>query len=434
MSILFQAREETLRTGRTNSQNGSLAGAQGSPPERRGATVEFRHVTKSYGRAGKNGQGITRVVDDFSLVVPPGEICALVGPSGCGKTTTLKMVNRLVEPSSGQVLIDGADVTTVDVIALRRRIGYVIQQVGLLPHQTITDNVATVPRLLGWPRRRIAERVDELLTLIGLDPAAVRHRYPSQLSGGERQRVGVARALAAEPPLMLMDEPFGAVDPIVRQRLQDEFLHLHRQIGTTILLVTHDVDEALKMGDRIAVMEQGGRLVQSAGPIELLAHPANDFVARFVGADRTLKLLGLLTAADVCLTDVPVVRDGQPLGADPLRRPAGRHRYAVRVDRENRPQGWLDVDPAAEAGTSLSSSSGLPLARLSCETTLRDALPTLLASPLGAGVVVDREGYLLGALSLDTIGKALRPALNLPSATDPSVPPATGAATPRRDS
>src|SRR5437588_2443225 len=267
------------------------------------ATVEFRHVTKQYARQG--------AVVDLSLLVPAGDICVLVGPSGCGKTTTLKMVNRLVEPSSGQVLIDGEDVMSVEVTALRRRIGYVIQQVGLFPHQTVADNVATVPRLLGWPGERIQRRTEELLELVGLDPARIRQRYPSQLSGGERQRVGVARAMAAEPPVMLMDEPFGAVDPIVRERLQNEFLRLHRTLGTTVLFVTHDIDEAIKMGSRVAVMQQGGHLAQYAPPTELLAHPANEFVSRFVGVDRGLKRLSLLKVADVKVESAATGRVGE---------------------------------------------------------------------------------------------------------------------------
>jgi osmoprotectant transport system ATP-binding protein len=242
------------------------------------ATVEFRHVSKQYGSQGA-------AVVDLSLLVPAGDICVLVGPSGCGKTTSLKMVNRLVEPSSGQVLIDDRDVMQIELTELRRGIGYVIQQIGLFPHQTIADNVGTVPRLLGWPKARIQRRTEELLELVGLDPASVRNRYPAQLSGGERQRVGVARALAAEPPVMLMDEPFGAVDPIVRERLQNEFLRLHRTQGTTVLFVTHDIDEAIKMGTRVAVMQRGGHLAQYAPPTELLANPASDFVSRFVGAD-----------------------------------------------------------------------------------------------------------------------------------------------------
>lgn len=249
--------------------------------QRAGATVELRRVSKHYGSHGG-------AVENLSLTVPAGAICVLVGPSGCGKTTSLKMVNRLVEPTSGQVLVDGIDVSRVEPTTLRRRIGYVIQQVGLFPHQTVAQNVGTVPRLLGWEGRRIRERVDGLIALVGLDPERHGTRYPSQLSGGERQRVGVARALAAEPPVMLMDEPFGAVDPIVRERLQDEFLRIHRELGMTVLFVTHDVDEALKMGDHVAVMQQGGRLAQFASPGELLANPANDFVVRFIGTDRLL--------------------------------------------------------------------------------------------------------------------------------------------------
>src|ERR671938_319869 len=273
------------------------------------ATVEFRHVSKLYGQHA--------AVVDLSLLVPAGDICVLVGPSGCGKTTSLKMVNRLVEPTRGQVLIDGQDVMRVEVTALRRRIGYVIQQTGLFPHQTIAENVATVPRLLGWPRAKIRARVEELLELVGLDPGRVRNRYPAQLSGGERQRVGGSRAMATEPPVMLMDEPFGAVDPIVRERLQNEFLRLHRTLGTTVLFVTHDIDEAIKMGTRVAVMQQGGHLAQYAAPTELLLHPASDFVSRFVGTDRGLKRLALLKVSDVKLSEAPVARAGEvaPHGA-----------------------------------------------------------------------------------------------------------------------
>ena len=247
------------------------------------ASLQFRHVTKRYGDSAARG-----AVNDLSFEVPAGAICVLVGPSGCGKTTSLKMVNRLIEPTAGQILLDGMDVMTENVTALRRRIGYVIQQVGLFPHLTIGENVAVIPGLMGWPQQRRRARTDELLALVGLDPALYRNRYPFQLSGGERQRVGVARALAVDPPLMLMDEPFAAVDPIARERLQDEFLRLQRELAKTILFVTHDVDEAIKMGDLIAVMEEGGRLAQFGSPDEILAHPASDFVARFVGGDRGL--------------------------------------------------------------------------------------------------------------------------------------------------
>jgi osmoprotectant transport system ATP-binding protein len=316
-----------------------------------GATVEFRSVSKSY-----PGQ---LAVDGLSFTVPAGKVCILVGPSGSGKTTSLKMVNRLIEPSSGSILIDGRDVLAEEPTALRRRIGYVIQQVGLFPHQTIAENVGTVPRLLGWPQQRIAERTAQLLALVGLEPSRFGPRYPAQLSGGERQRVGVARALAAEPPVMLMDEPFGAVDPIVRDRLQNEFLRIQRDQGTTVLFVTHDIDEAIKLGDRVAVM-RGGKLVQYATPGELLAHPANDFVAQFVGSDRGLKRLALLTV--------------------------GGSELDTTVDRKS-------ISPNAPV--------------LSPATTLRDALARMLTSEVQVGVVADGDRYL-GVLTLATIGKMIR--------------------------
>ena len=369
----------------------------------RGATVEFRDVSKYFG---PTTGGTPGAVNNLSLTVPPGEICVLVGPSGCGKTTTLKMVNRLVEPTSGQVLIDGQDVQRVEVTTLRRRIGYVIQQTGLFPHQTVARNVATVPRLLGWPEDRVRARVDELLRLIGLDPERVRDRYPSQLSGGERQRVGVARAMAAEPPVMLMDEPFGAVDPIVRERLQNEFLRLHRRLGTTVLFVTHDIDEAIKMGNRVAVMQQGGHLAQYAPPTELLTHPASDFVARFVGADRGLKRLALMTVDDVELGAAATAHVGESAGA--ARERARGAAWVLLLDPERRPAGWIgagqlqrDVALAPE----LADPSSPIFTR---ETTLREALSRLLATAVQMGVVVDDAGRYLGTVSLETVGAALR--------------------------
>jgi osmoprotectant transport system ATP-binding protein len=262
--------------------------------------IRLESVRKQY-------PGGTVAVGDLTLDVPDGEVCILVGPSGCGKTTILRMINRLIEPSSGKILVDGEDILRVDPVELRRRIGYVIQQVGLFPHQTVAANVATVPRLLGWHRDRTRARVDEMLTLVGLPAADFGGRYPSELSGGQRQRVGVARALAADPPIMLMDEPFGAIDPITRAQLQDEFLRLQQTLRKTIVFVTHDIDEAVKMGDRIAILATGGRLEQYDPPDRLLAQPANDFVADFVGHDRALKRLRIARIDRDALHTPPVV-------------------------------------------------------------------------------------------------------------------------------
>src|SRR5947209_4423985 len=262
--------------------------------------IRLEHVAKRY----PDG---TVAVEELSLEVPAGAIAVLVGPSGCGKTTTMRMVNRLIEPTSGRIFVGGEDVTRTDPVKLRRSIGYVIQQVGLFPHQTVAANVATVPRLLGWDRRRTKARVDELLELVGLDPALHRDRYPHQLSGGQRQRVGVARALGADPPVLLMDEPFAAVDPIARDRLQGEFLRLQEQVRKTVVFVTHDIDEAIRLGNRIAVMREGGRLEQYADPATLLSSPATDFVADFVGAESTLRRLSVLDVDVGQATAWPVV-------------------------------------------------------------------------------------------------------------------------------
>ena len=259
------------------------------------AELVFDDVTKRYpGRP-------QPAVNSLSLVVPAGDICVLVGPSGAGKTTAMKMVNRLIDITDGDITIEGRSVRAMGLTQLRRGIGYVIQQVGLFPHMDVADNIATVPRLLGWDRPRISRRVDELLDLVGLDAAQDRTRYPAELSGGQRQRVGLARALAADPPLMLMDEPFGAIDPITRDRLQNEFLRLHREIRKTVIFVTHDIDEAIKMGDRIAILRDGGVLAQYDTPDAILERPADEFVERFVGPDRALKRLALRTLAELKL-------------------------------------------------------------------------------------------------------------------------------------
>ena len=270
------------------------------------ASIEFRGATKRYRGASHDA------VSDLWLQVEPGEICVLVGPSGGGKTTAMKMVNRLVELDAGDVLVDGRSVRDLDATELRRRVGYVIQQVGLFPHMTVGGNVAVVPRLLGWPRARVAARVDELLELMGLPAADFRDRYPGQLSGGQRQRVGIARALAGDPGVLLMDEPFGALDPITRSRLQDEFLKLQDAVRKTVLFVTHDVDEAVRLGDRMAILREGGELVQVDRPDTILAEPADEFVARLVGADRGLKRLALRRLADVELEPASLAAADDP--------------------------------------------------------------------------------------------------------------------------
>jgi osmoprotectant transport system ATP-binding protein len=258
------------------------------------AEITFDHVTKRY--AGRDAAAL----DDLSLAIPAGAFCILVGPSGGGKTTALKMVNRLIPFDSGDILIDGRSVRDIPVVELRREIGYVIQQVGLFPHMTVGENIGTVPRLLGWPKTKIRERCRELLELVGLEQSDI-NRYPAQLSGGQRQRVGLARALAADPPLLLMDEPFGALDPITRFRLQTEMRRLHREVGKTVIFVTHDIDEAIQLGDRIAILREGGVLAQYDTPDAILAHPADDFVAKFIGEDRALRRLALKRLSDVQL-------------------------------------------------------------------------------------------------------------------------------------
>ncbi len=369
-----------------------------------GAVVAFEHVTKRYG-----GPGAPPAVDDLSLTVPAGEICVLVGPSGCGKTTSMKMVNRLIEPTSGRITIGGEDVASLPAVELRRRIGYVIQQVGLFPHLTVGENVSVVPRLLRWPATRIRERSDELLDLIGLEPGQYRDRYPTELSGGERQRVGVARALAADPPVMLMDEPFGAVDPIRRDRLQNEFLRLQEQVRKTVVFVTHDVDEAIKMADRIAILQRGGILAQYDTPAAILANPASEFVERFVGADRGLKRLSLGRVRDLEVLEPVIVRAGEDR-AEVRRRFDGMDlpHYALYVDDEGRPLGWIDEHDLAGNGPIDPGAATPGAPTVQPETTLRDALSTLLGSSVQLGVVVDARERVIGLVSVDAIGERLR--------------------------
>ena len=359
------------------------------------SSVAYRGVTKRY-------PGQTEpAVDDLSLEVEAGEICVLVGPSGCGKTTALRMVNRTVDLTDGDITIGDTSVKQRSPAELRREIGYVIQQIGLFPHRTIADNIATVPQLVGWEKERTAARVDELIELIGLEEG-MRDRYPAQLSGGQQQRVGVARALAVDPPVMLMDEPFGAIDPINRERLQNEFLRLQREIRKTVLFVTHDIDEAIKMGDRIAIMQKGGKLAQFATPAELLMSPSDDFVEDFVGADRALKRLALMRVSDIDLWEAPLAHVGQATGEVRSKLDGAEVPHALLVDSDRRPLGWLsDSDLASDTVPSKPDSGPEPILEL--EDVMRDALADILQSETQYAPVVDGKRQIAGVLSVEII-------------------------------
>jgi osmoprotectant transport system ATP-binding protein len=353
-------------------------------------------------------------VRELSLEIPEGDVCVLVGPSGCGKTTTLKMVNRLIEPTSGRIFLDGRDVTHADPVELRRHIGYVIQQVGLFPHQTIATNIATVPKLLGWDKARTEARVDELLELVGLETDDYRHRYPSQLSGGQRQRVGVARALAADPPVLLMDEPFGAIDPVTRVRLQDEFLRLQGEVQKTVVFVTHDIEEAVKMGDRIAILDVGGILEQYATPAEILGRPASEMVRRFVGSDRALKRLRVTPIDAECLEHPPTVAPDASL-ADARGAIAkwGAGWVAV-VDGDSALRGYVDETHATGDGAVADHlqrvESWVPI-----DQDLQDVLATMLLTREGWVSVLDGDRFV-GVLTPEAVYRTLRRSLEAPPA------------------
>ncbi len=358
--------------------------------------IRLEELTKHY-----PGQG-RAAVTELSMDIDEGEIVVLVGPSGCGKTTTMKLVNRIIEPTSGRIFLEGEDVTTVNADGLRRRIGYAIQQVGLFPHMTIAENIATVPKMLGWDRKRIADRVDELLGLVRLDPELYRNRYPKQLSGGQQQRVGVARALGADPPVMLMDEPFGAIDPLTRESLQNEFLQVQADIKKTIVFVTHDIDEAIKMGDRIAILREGAVLAQYDTPDRILTDPADEFVADFVGRGALIKRLSLTRASEVQVERWDTVTAGTDADTmmTALRR-ADRD-YLVLVDAEQRPLGWLPRD-ARPSDTEV-LRRGLPiLDPIGPQDSLYDALDRMLGSNSSAALLVDDQGRYRGVLSMDTL-------------------------------
>jgi osmoprotectant transport system ATP-binding protein len=388
------------------------AQTEGSAARPQAADLELRNISKTY-----PGQD-SAAVEELSLTVPAGEICVLVGPSGCGKTTLMRMINRMIEPSGGEILLDGRSVGEVSPHQLRREIGYAIQQVGLFPHLKIKDNVAIVPKLLGWDKKRISERVDELLQLVQLDPHETRDRYPSQLSGGQQQRVGVARALAADPPLMLMDEPFGAIDPINRERLQNEFLRLQNEIRKTIVFVTHDIDEAIKMGDKIAVLKRGGVLAQYATPAELLSFPADDFVKDFVGADRALKRLALQRVRDIDLWKAAMVRVGESTAEARAKIEDADLHIALLVDGDGKPEGWLSERAlSGERVERELRTSAEPVVEL--DDILRDALSDLLEHETQYAPVVDARGGVAGVLSIEVISHVLNtPPEEMPTAAE----------------
>jgi osmoprotectant transport system ATP-binding protein len=370
-----------------------------SPLSDAASAVRYEGATKRYGDSAE------AAVDGLTLEAPAGEICVLVGPSGCGKTTAMRMVNRTVEMTSGDILIGEQSVKERNPAQLRREIGYVIQQIGLFPHRTIAQNIGAVPQLLGWDKERTRARSAELLALIGLDPE-LGDRYPAQLSGGQQQRVGVARALAADPLVMLMDEPFGAIDPINREHLQNEFLRLQAEIKKTVLFVTHDIDEAIKMGDRIAIMREGGRVAQFATPAELLMEPADEFVEDFVGADRALKRLALMRVADVDLWEAPLAHVGQATGEVRAKLAGAEVPYPLLVDSDRRPLGWLsERDLAAETVAEKPDSPLGPV--LDRDDVVRDALADILQGGAQYAAVTDRDGRIAGVLSVEIISEFL---------------------------
>jgi osmoprotectant transport system ATP-binding protein len=347
-------------------------------------------------------------VDELSLEIPEGEIVIFVGPSGCGKTTTMKLVNRLIEPTSGRIFLDDEDVTRADPDRLRRRIGYVIQQIGLFPHMTIAENIATVPKLLKWDKARIARRVDELIETVGMDPDTYRDRYPKQLSGGQRQRIGVARAMSADPDVMLMDEPFGAIDPITRDRLQNEFLRLQAEIKKTIVFVTHDIDEAIKMGDRIAILGDHSRVAQYDTPERILVDPADEFVADFIGRGASLKRLSLSRVRDIELGEWPTVQDGtDPAQARRMLQASDKGCLLV-LDGQRRPRSWVSADHLQRSDHRPFSEIGLPLAVVEPRATLSDTLNEMLTARYSTAVVIDESGTYAGVVDIDTINEAIR--------------------------
>jgi len=362
--------------------------------------IKLEHVTKAY-------PGVEKpAVKDLNLEVNPGEILVLVGPSGCGKSTTLRLINRMIEPTSGRIIYEGEDVTKGDPNELRRRMGYVIQQIGLFPHRTIAENIATVPKLLKWPKDKIRARVDELLEVVSMDPSIYRDRYPSELSGGQAQRVGVARALGADPDVLLMDEPFGAIDPITRDRLQNEFLRLQGELKKTIVFVTHDIDEAVKMGDRIAILREQSEIAQLDTPEHILTDPADEFVENFLGSGAILKTLTLRRVKDIELS--PLVTLKEPFQRDQaltMMNDANTN-VAVLLDRNDHPTRWID-ERALNRSSSLDRAGRAITVQLQPEDTLQDALSAMLTTASGMAVVVDGRGHYLGGCTVESLAQLL---------------------------
>jgi osmoprotectant transport system ATP-binding protein len=400
-----------LSAASSSAMNSYTAHHEGPSAMKQAASLEFREATKRYPGSDKPA------VDRLSLEVPAGEICVLVGPSGCGKTTAMRMVNRMIDITSGDILVGRRSVREQSPADLRRHIGYVIQQIGLFPHRTIGENIATVLILLRWDRRRMSERVDELLDIVGL-PREFRTRYPAQLSGGQRQRVGVARALAADPPLMLMDEPFGAIDPINRERLQNEFLRLQAELRKTVVFVTHDIDEAIKMGDRIAILKEGGILAQYAPPAEILMYPAEPFVEDFVGADRALKRLALQRVRDIDLWTAPLVRAGESVAEARAKIADADIEIPLLVGDNGAPKGWLS-ERALQGERVREELRSPPVPIVELDDILRDALSDLLAHEALYAPVVDHTGAVAGVLSMEVLAHALQTAPSeVPSGAD----------------
>ncbi|MEU8784620.1 betaine/proline/choline family ABC transporter ATP-binding protein [Streptomyces sp. NPDC048637] len=362
-----------------------------------GARIHLENLTKIY--AGNPSPA----VDNVNLEVKAGEIVIFVGPSGCGKSTCLKMINRLIEPTSGRIRIGDEDVTDMDPVRLRRKVGYAIQASGLFPHMTVAQNIALVPKMIGWSKSRVNNRVEEMLDLVGLDPREFHGRYPRQLSGGQQQRVGVARALAADPPVLLMDEPFGAVDPITRDHLQDELIRLQHELHKTICFVTHDFDEAIKLGDRIAVLREHSHIAQFDTPEAILTNPSDDFVSGFVGAGAALKRLNLTRVRDVGVVDFPTASLDDPLETIFDRLRSGSHNELLLLDRNRRPYKWLRRGDLARAKESLARAGTLVQHTVSRDATLRDALEAVLTDSAGRVAVTGRRGEYIGVVDMETL-------------------------------